>query len=54
MGNAAAKASAQALVATQLSTRSNYEQAAVIAQYGPIAQMTVQVCKTIGVAYPKK
>ena len=48
MGNAAAKASAQALAASQLAGMSAQAARNAVAQYGPLAALTVTACRQIG------
>jgi hypothetical protein len=48
MGNAAARASAQALVASQIARMPESQARNVLAIYGPVAIMAIHVCKKIG------
>lgn len=54
MGNAAARASAQAFTATSLANIPEHNKAAVLAQYGSTGQMAILTTKKIGIAYPRR
>lgn len=54
MGDAAAKASARALVSTQMANMAAQQRANIIAQYGPVSKMAIFTCKHIGRAFPHR